>query len=145
MRKAFTLIEVMIAVVIISIVIMALIQMFANNTHIFASLSAKSKINSYISLFIANDDYGLRDKELDLYDLVSDFKLESELRQELRDTKVEIIYKDLDSIDMREFEEDTQEDKESEAQVNSGLVFEIGRITLKIKDSSTSLLRISLP
>ena len=145
MRKAFTLIEVMIAVVIISIVIMALIQMFANNTHIFSSLKSKSKINSYVSLFIANDDYGLRDKELDLYDLVSDFKLESELRQELRDTKVEVVYKELDSIDMREYEEDSNLDEESQTQVNSGLVFEIGRSTLKIKDSSASLLRINLP
>jgi len=145
MRKAFTLIEVMIAVVIISVVIAALIQMFANNTHIFASLSAKSKINSYVSLFVANNEYGLRDKELTLYDLTRDFRLESKLNQELRDTKVKIIYKDLDSIDMSEFEEDSELDQESEPQVNSGLVFEIGRSTLKMDDSSVSLLRISMP
>jgi len=145
MRKAFTLIEVMISVVIISVVIAALIQMFANNTHIFSSLSTKSKINSYISLFVANEEYGLRDKELSLYDLVRDFKLESELRQELRDTKVEVVYKELDSIDMGGFDEDPGLDKAGESQGDSGLVFEIGRSTLKMKDSSVSLLRVNLP
>ena len=145
MRKAFTLIEVMISVVIISVVIAALIQMFANNTHIFSSLSTKSKINSYISLFVANEEYGLRDKELSLYDLVRDFKLESELREELRDTKVEVVYKELDSIDMGGFDEDPGLDKAGESQGDSGLVFEIGRSTLKMKDSSVSLLRVNLP
>ncbi len=145
MRKAFTLIEVMIAVVIISIVIASLIQMFANNTHIFSSLNSQSKINSYVSLFIANDDYGLEDKEVSLDDLVSDFSLESELRAELRETKAEIIYKDLDSIDMSEFDETSELEEEEKAEVSSGLVFEIGRSTIKIKDSSASLLRIQIP
>jgi len=146
MRKAFTLIEVMISVVIISVVIAALIQMFANNTHIFSLLKSQSKINSYISLFIANDNYGLENKEVSLDDLVSDFQVESELRAELRETKAKIIYKDLESIDMREFQEDEETvDKESESTVKSGLVFEIGRSTIKIHDSSASLLRIQIP
>jgi prepilin-type N-terminal cleavage/methylation domain-containing protein len=144
MRKAFTLIEVMIAVVIISVVIAALIQMFANNTHIFSSLKSQSKINSYVSLFIANDTYGLEDKEVSLDDLVSEFNVESELRAVLRETKAKIIYKELESIDMREYEEGEEVDQESEASVNSGLVFEVGSSTIKIHDSSASLLRIQI-
>ncbi|MBU1927967.1 prepilin-type N-terminal cleavage/methylation domain-containing protein, partial [bacterium] len=35
MRRGFTLIEVMVAVMIISVVILGLLQLFANNTHIF--------------------------------------------------------------------------------------------------------------
>jgi prepilin-type N-terminal cleavage/methylation domain-containing protein len=144
MRKAFTLIEVMIAVVIISVVIAALIQMFANNTHIFSSLKSQSKINSYVSLFIANDTYGLEDREVSLDDLVSEFNVESELRAVLRETKAKIIYKELESIDMREYEEGEEVDQESEASVNSGLVFEVGSSTIKIHDSSASLLRIQI-
>lgn len=145
-RKGFTLIEVMISVVIISVVILALLEMFANNTHIFSTLTQKSKINSYVSLFIANPDYGLEDKKISLDDLVSDFTLESDLRRKLKETKAEIIYQELDTIDMREYEEeDSTEISENEnAGTESGFIFEIGKSSIKINDSSASLLRIKI-
>ena len=48
-RSAFTLIEVMVSVVIISTVIMALIKLFANNTHI------KMTQFQNINIFTGND------------------------------------------------------------------------------------------
>jgi hypothetical protein len=121
--------------------------MFANNTHIFSTLTQKSKINSYISLFISNPDYGLEDKKISLDDLVSDFDLQSDLRRELKETKAEIIYQELESIDLREYDEDESTSNFSENEVantDSGIIFEIGKSSIKIYDSSASLLRIKL-
>ena len=129
-RDAFSLIEVMIAVIIISVVIMALLQMQGNNMHMFSAFSKKNRVNQYGSFFIANEDYGHENKTLFLDDLLSEFELEDELRRELKKTKVEILYQEINSIggDIEE--------------IDSGRRFEIGKSILKTSDSSSSYLRL---
>jgi len=141
-KNAFTLIEVMVAVMIISVVIMALIQMYANNTHIFSSMKKQTKTNQYSSLLISNDDYGFKDKSINLNDLVSDFDLENSLRRKLKERKVKVIYKELEIIDMSEQESEQESDDESE--VSSSLALEIGKSILQTEDSSTALLRFRI-
>ena len=139
-KNAFTLIEVMVAVMIISVVIMALIQMYANNTHIFLSLKNQTKANQYSSFLIGNKKHGYEDKSISMYDLVDDFDLSDDLRRKLKDIKVNVIYSELDAIDLSE--SDTQES--SEDIVASELVLEIGKSILKTESSSSSLLRFRL-
>lgn len=143
MRKGFTLIEVMVAVVIISVVIMALIKLFANNSHIFSTLSDKSKNNQYLSFLVSPTNYGFDDKETTLYTLVEEFDIQSELKRELKSIKVKLLYQELESIDMSESESEseTQED-DTEKEANSNMVFEIGKTVLKVDETSVSMLRI---
>jgi len=144
-RNGFTLIEVMVSVVIISTVIMALIELFANNTHIFASLSKKNQTSQSLSFLMSNKDYGFKDEKISLNDLVQDFNLETDLRRKLKDSKVEIIYQEVDTIDMSEFDgSDEEENENEEKESNSNMVFEIGKTVLKSKDSSSSMLRIQV-
>ncbi len=148
-REGFTLIEVMIAVVIISTVIMALLEMFANNTHIFSALTKKTQINQYASFFISNPDVGLEEENsLTLYDLVSDFPLEDSLRRELKEHKIKIVYQELETIDMSDFEESEEDSSEESSQeekdVNSNMIFEIGKTILNVKNSSMALLRLKV-
>ncbi len=151
-RSAFTLIEVMVSVVIISSVIMALIKLFSNNAHIFASLQRNNEISQSLSFMLSNYDYGFEDDKIALYDLVEDFDLESDLKRELKDRKVEVIYQELDAIDMSEFDgtdeenEDLYEEDVDEEVKNasSNLVFEIGKTVLKTEESSAAILRIRL-
>ena len=130
---AFTLIEVMVSVLIISVVIMALLQMRGNSSHLFLSFSKKSEMNKYLSFLISNDDYGHDNKKTTLYKLLGDFDIEDNLKRELKSANVEIIYKELELIDMG-----GQEDEE----VDSKVVFEIGKTILKTNDLSASVLRI---
>lgn len=136
LRDAFTLIEVMVAVMIISVVIMALIEMFANNTHIFMSLKKQTKTNQYSSLLISNQNYGFEDKNIYLDDLVSDFNLENDLRRELKEIKTKVIYQELQTIDTAE--QDLEED------TNASIVFEVGKSTIKFEDSSIAMLRLRI-
>ena len=138
-RGGFTLIEVMVSVVIISTVILALLELISNNGHIFSLLSQKSKSNQYISLIIANSDYGREDKRATLYDLVREFDIESDLRHELKAQKVEIIYQKLESIDMSESTKNEKEDSSG-----NSMIFEIGKTVIKSQESSISLLRVQL-
>lgn len=127
----------MVAVMIISVVIMALLKMYANNTHIFTAIKEQIKTNEYSALLISNANYGFEDKHLYLYDLVDDYDLESDLRRELKAKKVDLIYEVVRSIDLSE------QDENDEAS-NSGLVLEIGRDVLKSKDFSVALMRLQL-
>jgi prepilin-type N-terminal cleavage/methylation domain-containing protein len=149
-HSAFTLIEVMVSVMIISSVIMALLKMYADNTHIFSMLKQKTELNQYATFFIANKDYGLEKDEVKLYDLVENFKLEDELRRELKDKKVTILYQKLESIDLSQFEDQpSQESDDSmieydEKEVNSNIVFEVGKTIVKVDNSSVGYLRLHL-
>jgi len=137
-KNAFTLIEVMVAVMIISVVILALIQMYANNTHLFSSMKKKTEINQYSSFLISNDDYGFQDKSISLNDLVKDFDLEYSLKRELKERKIKIVYTELETLDMSE------QDSDAEVEGSSSLGLEIGKSVLQAEDSSIALMRFRI-
>ena len=99
-RKAFTLLEVMISVVIISVVIMALLKMHANSTYLFENINKTKEMNQYLSLFVANSDYGFEKKSITLDQLVKDFSLDDDLRDKLKEIKSEIKYTQLEKLDL---------------------------------------------
>jgi len=94
-KEAFTLIEVMVSVMIISVVIMALIEMFSNNTHLFSYIKKQTTITQYTSFFISNKEYGFQNKDVTLNDLLRDFNLDDTLRRELKNSKTKVLYQKL--------------------------------------------------
>lgn len=90
--SAFTLLEVMISVVIISVVITALLQMSANNTYAFFRFNKKISTNQYASFFISNPNFGLENKYTSLENILNDFQVEDSLRRELKSIRVNIQY-----------------------------------------------------
>ena len=143
-KPAFTLIEVMIAVMIISVVIAALLQMRGNSTFLFINMNKKSQVNQFATFFVDNDKYGYENTSTSLDELVSEFDMENDLRRELKNNKIELIYQELKVIDMADFvSDDTQESYEDETSDGvPTMIFELGKTILKTKDSSVSLLRI---
>jgi len=148
-KSAFTLIEVMVAVMIISVVIMALIKMYSNNTHLFSIMKKQVQTNQYSSLLIANEEYGFLNKNIRMYDLVKDFDLEFKLRRELKDMKAKIIYQELESIDLsessgEESESESEDYQQNENEASSGLVLEMGNSVIKMKNASNAILRLRI-
>jgi len=127
MRKGFTLVEVMVSVLIISVVITALLEMRGNGSHTFINLKKQININTFNSFFIANNNYGFESTSGTSDKLLSEFRVDNNLRQELKQVKINVKYKKLDSIDM-----------------GSDMVFEIGETVLNINKSSSSLTRLRL-
>lgn len=94
-KKAFTLVEVLIAVALISIVIGALIQMGQNNLYLLEKFKAISVNNDYSSLsFYGIDETKMSDQKISL-DEVVDFK-DDDLRRELKEIKVIVKNEKLD-------------------------------------------------
>ncbi|MDQ1244299.1 MAG: hypothetical protein QG565_639 [Campylobacterota bacterium] len=129
-RDAFTLLEVMIAVMILSVVIMALLQMYANGAHIFKSANTKSQTNQYISFLTGNEKYGLQNDTFSLDKLVAEFEIDNELRRELRDIKAELLF-----------------DTVNKSKSGSGAEFQMAKVVLKTTNlrgdmAKTSFLRL---
>jgi len=136
-RTAFTLIEVMVAVMIVSVVIAALLQMRGETAHKFLGIKKMLQTNQYNSLLIAqNSKYGFEKSNMDMNRLVEDFDLESNLRRKLKSIKVELGYEELKTVDTSEFEESDQ------GSSGSGLVFEIGDTSIKTENFTLHMMRV---
>ena len=128
----------MVAVMIISIVIMGLLQMYSNNTHIFSAIKKQIKTNQYVSFLVSSDDYGFENKDIYLYDLVKDFDFESDLKRELKAIKAKVIYEEIETIDLSE------DSNESQDAGSSAVVLEIGRTVLQSDEFSTAFMRLKI-
>ena len=133
-KQAFTLIEVMVAVMIISVVIAALLQMYSNNSFIFTALKKSVTTKQYMTLLSNSSDYGFENRHASLYDLTQDFDLDDALRRKLKSIRVDIIYKEESFIDLSE------DENASENQI----VIEIGKMTMQGKGFSNSLMRMKI-
>lgn len=142
----------MIAVVIISVVILALLEMKGNSSFIFAKHTNNLAVNQYASFFISNSDYGYNKENVMMDDLVSDFKVEDELRRELKEVKVEIIYQELQRFsDLSDTGDSNETDEEAQEGESTNMALEIGKTILKVNDkrfldgsASTALLRLRI-
>lgn len=147
-RAAFTLIEVMVSVMIITTVVMALYSMNGNSSFIYEKTIKNAKYTGYLSFLVANENYGFESDTLDLERLLEGFDLEDELRRDLKDTKLNIRYErvstiDLSEFDMQEMPDEMQED--SKAKEQSQAIFEIGKTTMGFEDENIFLHRIRIP
>ena len=151
--KAFTLIEVLVSVMIISVVIGALLQLFSTNSHSFSSLQKKILQTHRTSLLLGNAVYGYENKTIDLAELVKDFNIDDDLRRKLKREKVSIIYTEVTSVNFDDAAESIAEiqkddninneviETESGTATNS---LEVGRTTFKLAKQSSSFLRVKL-
>lgn len=93
--------EVMISVLIISVIIFALLQMFANNTHLVSHIKSKEQSQYVGSFFIASDE--LEKKEQNLYDFLrAKYNISNDtVRENIKKTKVFVDENIYDSISMK--------------------------------------------
>lgn len=138
---------------IISVVISALLQLFATNAHTFASVETKIHQTNRTSLLLGNKIYGYENKSVDIAELLKDFNLDDELRRKLKKEKVEIIYTEVTSIDFDNAAESVAESEQFQDQESQELVtdassatnaLEVGKTTVKIDGHSSAFLRVKL-
>lgn len=146
MRRGFTLLEVMISVMIISLVIGVLLQLYSNNTRLFSSMRGHSELCMRSSLLIGNNEYGYEDKKINLAELVREFEINDELRQKLKKYEAKVTY-----THVKELREATQEIDETVehfmSQSEEGLKkrsMEIGRSSFEMDEFQTAYLRLRL-
>ena len=107
-RRGFTLIEVMVAVMIVSVVIAALLKLRGDTNHLFTQIQKNQQHSSMATLLLWNRQYGLQKSSTNLYNLVDTFDLDDDLRRELKNVKATITFDRVKTIevDMLTFEID---------------------------------------
>jgi prepilin-type N-terminal cleavage/methylation domain-containing protein len=123
-RAAFTLIEVMISVLIISLVIMAIFSMKSNNAFLVQRSQTQKSIQGYQTFLLGNTEHGLTNESISLDKLIENFEVSDALRRELKSQKVSLIYNSLQTMDA------------------NASFFEIGKTTLKNATSSSTFIRL---
>lgn len=100
MKKSFSLIEVLIAVTLLSVVITAIFQIKENNIFFLSHFKESSRNNEFISLATMSkiDPAKLRNENIYL-DKIVDFK-DDDVRKELKNIKVNIKDKEFDELDL---------------------------------------------
>ena len=126
-RRAFTLIEVMVAVMIVSVVIGAIISLRGNASNLLMHIKKDEKSLQYASFLPWSKENGVDSSKTNLYRLSENIDMDDDLRRKLKAIAIKIEYKKVRSYDM----EDT--------------AFEIGETRLQSKDFEISLERITLP
>jgi prepilin-type N-terminal cleavage/methylation domain-containing protein len=145
-RSAFTLIEVMIAVIMIAVVIAALLQLFATNTHQTAQLGEKVTDALDSTLLLGIGEKGFEKNKMRVEDLTEEFTLDDDLRRRLKTRKIEIDYLPTGQLDEEGVTEDQELSDEAEdaLEESQGAYLEIGRTTMREGDRSFSLTRVRL-
>jgi len=107
-RRGFTLIEVMVAVMIVSVVIAALLKLRGDTNHLFTQIQKNQQHSSMATLLLWNRQYNLQKSSTNLYNLVDTFDLDDDLRRELKNVKATITFDRVKTIevDMLTFEID---------------------------------------
>lgn len=149
-HAGFTLIEVMVSVMIISMVIASLLQLFATNTRLFATLGPKIDLSTQGSLLLGVDNIGFEKQDIRLDELVKEFRVDDDLNRRLHDIKAEVTYQELSIIDsadiMEEVQDRAEEDNRTLTQTTSDAVeLEIGRTGLLIGEIQASFIRLRIP
>ncbi|WP_304546055.1 prepilin-type N-terminal cleavage/methylation domain-containing protein [Sulfurimonas microaerophilic] len=127
-RNAFTLIEVMVAVMIVSVVIAAMFQVRGDANSKLLWLQQSIKETQYNSFLLGTSQkYGFEKSNVSLKELVDDFNLESDLRREVKAIKVKLSYDEIDKFE-----------------TPTGSVLEIGKTKLESQKFSTSMLRVKI-
>ena len=137
-RSAFTLLEVMVSVMIVSVVIAALLEMRGNTSNKLFQLNKMTLTNQYNSFLIAVDDkYTKESSHIDMKRLVEEFDLETDLRKKLSAIPLELSYKKIKTIDMSKFQNE-------EETFQSQTIFELGETTMQTKNFTNRVIRVQL-
>lgn len=144
-RGAFTLIEVMVAVMIVSVVIAALLHMQGSASNSLFEMKKMMRSSQYGSLLLEQSQkYGFENSRVDLGALVEEFELESDLRRKLGGIKTALSYEELHLLETSEMMDELADDSNLSDAQSQGVVLEIGKTQLKSETFAISLLRVRL-
>jgi len=139
-HAGFTLIEVMVAVMIVSVVIAALLTMQGDASNKFSEIKKMVGKAQYNSFLLSNSGkYGFEKSRTDMNTLLEEFELESDLRRKLKSINVNIEYEELNIMDTSEIQE-----SEEEVISTASVIFEIGKTKVKTEEFSSDLVRVRI-
>lgn len=145
MRQAFTLVEVLVAVAIISVVGLALLSMKQNHTYLFAKSYDKKEATSILNIVALNSKSSTTDQKADLYAQVNAIKeiKDDDLISYFKEREYEYKQSEASIIDFAEIEAESDEDTTEEQEENP-YILEITKEEVYTDKAGAYLYRIRL-
>lgn len=100
MKKAFSLVEVIISVAILSFVMITLLQMKSNNIFLLEKSNEKTRLVDYILLAGDIENSSKQTNKSVYLDNLTQFK-NDDIRREIKEVKIEIKDKELDKLEIK--------------------------------------------
>lgn len=148
MRKAFTLVEVLVAAGIISIVGLALLQSHSTNTKLINRMSTQYHIKEEFSLVLLNANVNYSGSTKTIYDFVSQkFSIDNDdIRKWLKSRRLSYKDKEFSTIKLTDadMEEITSQVEGLDDSNLPDLVFVINRVKSNTKDGSAQGFKVKL-
>ena len=137
-KRAFTLIEVLVSVLILSTVAVMLFQISINSKSNFSYLSKKGDFTTLSSLALMHNDQSLHNSQRTLYDFIrDDYDIkDDELRKYLKEQKVHYEHEEFSTFEPL----GSSGDKDTNESINFTIVFD--KIFVKNKENSTFVYKI---
>ena len=129
MRIGFTLIEVLVAVMVVSVIIAAMIHLRANGVFLMQKTAQKEQNSGYCT-FLLGSEYGFEKERFSLDDTAARFDMDDDLRKILRNITVKSSWQKVANF---AFED---------ANASVALSIEIGKSTISFQDGGCSFYRI---
>lgn len=141
-KKAFTLIEVLVSVIILSTVAVMLFEISTNSKNSFSYLTKKGDFTTLHSLALMHSDQSLHNSEKNLYEFIrDDYNIkDDELRKYLKEKKVHYEHQEFTTFEPLGGSEN--EDEDSNQSVNFKIVFD--KIFVGDKENSTFIYKMHL-
>ena len=138
-HKGFTLLEVLVAVMLLVVVITALLRVQADTTQGFLHLAKKRQTIGYATL-LQGGSYGFVKEHVTLDRLIEGFDVDDALRTELKQKRMDISYQREYTLDDAPPQEQAQEEQDKDA----ALAVELGLMNISIDANGYSFVRIRL-
>lgn len=136
-KKAFTLIETLVSVVILSSVAVALFEISSSSKSNFSFLQKKSDFTTLSSLALNHNNQNSHNKDIDLYSFIKyDYNIkDDELRRYLKSKKVHYEHEEFTTFSPLSEGGDTKQDI-----IDFTLIFE--KVTIRTKQQSAFIYKI---
>ncbi len=141
-KKAFTLIEVLVSVIILSTVAVMLFEISTNSKNNFSYLTKKGDFTTLYSLALIHNNQTFHNKEKNLYEFIrDDYDIkDDELRKYLKEKKVHYEHQEFTTFEP--FGVSENEDEDLNQSINFKIVFD--KIFVKDKENSTFIYKMHL-
>ncbi len=145
-KKAFTLIEVLVSVVILSTVAVLLFEISTNSKNSFSYLSEKASFTTLSSLPLMQNNPKYHNSDKTLYEYVRyDFDIkDDELRKYLKETKIHYDQEEFAEFSPLSESDEIVEYNEEMGQGTNGFTILFDKIQISNKQQSTFLYKIDI-
>ena len=152
MTKAFTLIEVLVSVMILSVVGTGLLQISSNSKQNFAFLKEKSEFDRLASIAFIHNDKKYHHKDMTLFDFLRDdyTQINDDLRKYLKEVKVSYSHEEVSSfapfeqsIDEQNLSNENPEEELLKNSLNITILYD--KISISKKNSATYAYKVYIP